>query len=244
MDAPRTCRRCGTALDEGLCARCLLELGLGGTPQELDEPAASAPSVRFVPPTAAELAPLFPDLEIGELLGHGGMGAVFRARQKKLERDVALKVLPKELSADRKFAERFLREARALARLSHPNIVAVHDYGETGGVCWLLLEYVDGANLRAILKSGRMDSRTALALVRELCDALQYAHDEGVVHRDIKPENVLVDRRGRAKVADFGLAKLIGPAQGADLTREGQVMGTPHYMAPEQIERPREVDHR
>ncbi len=198
----------------------------------------------MVPPTIEELSGLFPDLEIESLIGQGGMGAVFRARQKKLDRVVALKVLPREISGNRDFARRFLREARALARLSHPSIVGVHEYGETDGICWLLLEYVDGSNLRGILRSGLMDSRQALALVRDLCDALQYAHDEGVVHRDIKPENVLVDRRGRAKVADFGLAKLIGPVQDAHLTREGQVMGTPHYMAPEQIERPREVDHR
>jgi len=243
MNAPRSCHRCGAALTEETCARCLLELGLE-PPLLSDEPAPSAPSVRMVAPSIEELAAFFPDLEVEALIGQGGMGAVFRARQKKLDRVVALKVLPREISGNRDFADRFLREARALARLSHPSIVGVHEYGETNGICWLLLEYVDGSNLRGILRAGLMESRQALALVRDLCDALQYAHDEGVVHRDIKPENVLVDRRGRAKIADFGLAKLIGPAQDANLTREGQVMGTPHYMAPEQIERPREVDHR
>ncbi len=246
MQPEPVCRRCGAALppDGAPCPRCLLELGVAAPPPADDEPATSAPSVRMVPPGIDELRGLFPDLEFESLIGHGGMGAVFRARQKKLQRDVALKVLPRELSADRAFADRFLREARALARLSHPNIVAVHDYGETGGICWLMLEYVDGVNLRGVLRAGSLSPRQALAIVRELCDALQYAHDEGVVHRDIKPENVLVDRRGRAKVADFGLAKLVGAPADADLTREGQVMGTPHYMAPEQIERPRDVDHR
>src|SRR6185503_14670741 len=168
----------------------------------------------------------------------------YKARQKRLGREVALKVLHGELTGDPVFVERFLREAQAMARLAHPGIVTVHDYGEREGRCFLVMEYVDGANLRALLRAGKLEPRQALDIVRQLCDALQFAHDEGVVHRDIKPENVLVDAKGRVRVADFGLAKLVGPAGSITLTDAGQVMGTPHYMAPEQVERPRDVDHR
>jgi tRNA A-37 threonylcarbamoyl transferase component Bud32 len=202
-----------------------------------------APS--FVPPTPAELAPLFSQLEIIELLGQGGMGAVYKARQPRLDRLVALKILPPQAALDPNFAERFAREARALARLSHPQIVAMYDFGDVNGLYYFLMEYVDGADLRQLIRSRSLAPEQALAIVPQICDALQYAHDEGVVHRDIKPENVLVDRRGRVKIADFGLAKLLG-ASTADitLTRTQQVMGTPNYMAPEQIEHPQQVDHR
>jgi len=143
------------------------------------------------------------------------------------------------------FAERFNREARALARLNHPNIVAVYEFGHVEGLHFFLMEYVDGANLRQLEKAARLAPREALQLIPQICDALQYAHDEGVVHRDIKPENVLVDRKGRVKIADFGLAKILGrDAESLRLTDEGQVMGTPHYMAPEQVARPLTVDHR
>ena len=173
------------------------------------------------------------------------MGAVYRARQKTLDRIVALKVLPPEVGRDPAFAERFTREARALARLTHPNIVMVFDFGETNGYFYFLMEYVDGVNLRQSLQAHRLSPEQALAIVPQICEALQYAHDEGIVHRDIKPENVLLDKRGHVKIADFGLAKLLGrPGGTLNLTGTGQVMGTPHYMAPEQLEKPLEVDHR
>jgi serine/threonine protein kinase len=190
-----------------------------------------------------EVARRFPQLEIKALVGQGGMGVVYRARQPRLDRDVALKLLPPEQTSDPSFAERFLREARAMARLAHPNIVAVHDFGESDGLCWLLMDFVDGVNLREALRAGGLPPEKALAVVPQLCNALQYAHDEGVVHRDIKPENVLLDRQGRVKIADFGLAKLGGP-QDVTLTGERQVFGTPHYMAPEQMESACDVDHR
>jgi serine/threonine protein kinase len=224
-----------------------------------------SPSGRFVAPEPAELGPYFPQLEILELLGHGGMGAVYKARQRQLNRIVALKILPTETAADPAFAERFQREARALAHLNHPHIVTVHDFGgppsspgtEIGsggnppeggtasGLCYFVMEFVDGSNLRRLLESGHLAPREALAIVPQICDALQYAHDEGVVHRDIKPENILIDRKGRVKIADFGLAKLLGRApESFGLTGSNQVMGTPHYIAPEQVERPLAVDHR
>ncbi len=201
-------------------------------------------------PAPADLAGHFPGLEILELLGQGGMGYVYKARQRGLDRLVALKLLPADIGDDRSFADRFGREARALARLSHPSIVAVHDSGQVNGLYFFLMEFVDGLNLRDLLHRSperRLDRAEALRIVAALCDALEYAHQEGVVHRDIKPENILLDRRGRVKIADFGLAKLLGrddDVSSMGLTMPRQRLGTPHYMAPEQTERPLEVDHR
>jgi serine/threonine protein kinase len=191
------------------------------------------------------LAPHFPELEIIELLGQGGMGAVYKARQRKLDRLVALKILPPEWGGDPAFAERFAREARALARLNHPQVVSVHDFGEAGGHYFLIMEFVDGGSLRQFLAAGPLPPEQALAIVGQVCDALQYAHEQGVVHRDIKPENILLDRRGQVKIADFGLAKLLRRSRSEfTLTVAGQVMGTLDYMAPEQRTGPQTVDHR
>jgi predicted Ser/Thr protein kinase len=196
-------------------------------------------------PPLADIAAAFPQLEILELLGKGGMGAVYKARQPHLDRFIALKVLPPDIGRDPAFAERFAREARALGRLNHANIVAVHDFGQADGLYWLSMEFVDGVNLRQAMRAGQLTPEQALRIVPQLCDALQFAHDEGVVHRDIKPENILLDRRGRVKVADFGLAKLLGQsAADTGLTGTQQVMGTQNYMAPEQLAGARTVDHR
>ncbi len=197
-------------------------------------------------PSLEEIATAFPDLEILDLIGHGGMSAVFRVRQPKLDRVVALKVLPKSLAATPGFAERFTREGRVLARLSHPNIVAVHDFGESGGFCYLIMEYVDGVNLRQAMRAGRFTPEQALNIIPALCDALQFAHSQGVLHRDIKPENILLDSKGRVKIADFGIAKIISEDAGDAmlLTQSGARLGTAPYMAPEQIEQPSSVDHR
>lgn len=233
-----TCPTCGRLLPsgvlQGLCPACLLAQG-----------AESVGYPGFAPPPAEEVARLFPQLEILGLLGSGGMGAVYRARQPALDRIVALKVLPAGDGGRADFAERFNREARALARLSHPNVVAVYEFGRAGDLHYFLMEFVDGSNLRQLERTGRLSTREALQIIPQICDALQYAHNQGVVHRDIKPENVLVDRTGRVKIADFGLARILGLDPAASrLTLEGQVMGTPHYMAPEQLERPLTVDHR
>ena len=236
------CPSCGKSMSAGalagLCPACLLAQGLGTD-------VGGGRKAPFVPPPLEEVAKLFPQLEILGLLGAGGMGAVYKARQPALDRIVALKILPSHNEEGANFAERFNREARALARLSHPNIVAVFEFGQAGALGFFIMEFVDGANLRQFEKAGRLSPREALQIIPQICDALQYAHDEGVVHRDIKPENVLVDRKGRVKIADFGLAKILGQdAESLRLTAEGQVMGTPHYMAPEQIEKPLTVDHR
>jgi serine/threonine protein kinase len=255
----RHCPHCGAALPsdapEGVCPQCFLGLGLGSRPESQPDPSAAVrsgppttpyrPDAKFVAPEPAVLAKHFPQLEILELLGQGGMGAVYKARQPRLNRLVALKILPAEVAADPAFSERFAREAQALAQLTHPNIVAVHDFGEAGGLYYFLMEYVDGVDLRQMLRTGQLRPQEALAIVPQICQALQFAHDEGIVHRDIKPENILLDKKGRVKIADFGLAKLLGrPPSGFQLTGSQQVMGTPHYMAPEQMERPQAVDHR
>jgi serine/threonine protein kinase len=294
----------------------------------------------YAAPTPAELASRFPDLEILEPLGRGGMGVVYKARQKQLDRLIALKILSPKIARDPAFAERFVREARAMAKLNHPHIVAVYDFGQmppgergtgastssssaemkTGGedtLYYFLMELVDGVTLRRLLDTGKLAPEEALAIVPQICEALQYAHDAGVVHRDIKPENILLGKNGQVKIADFGLAKLIGRAAAAtaqafpaasndtskgedfqgsspsrergaegdgiacesgfanaapwdgaqnaslprpntddacaareaplpapQLTAAGQVMGTPQYMAPEQVANPQSVDHR
>jgi hypothetical protein len=246
------CPECGTALPadapEGLCPQCLLKGVISSARYAAKSAPADATGPYAAPPTAPpveELAPLFPQLEILELIGRGGMGAVYKARQPSLDRLVAVKVLPREPGQDPAFAERFGREARALARLGHPNIVAVHDVGQAGDFYYFVMEHVDGVNLRQVLRDGQLKPEQALRIVPQICDALQYAHEEGVVHRDIKPENILLDKKGRVKIADFGLAKLLGRDTGDfTLTGSRQVMGTLYYMAPEQVERPLEVDHR
>jgi serine/threonine protein kinase len=196
-------------------------------------------------PSLARVAAAFPQLEILELIGRGAMGFVFKARQPHLDRFVALKLLPDKLARDPQFTERFNREGRVLAKLNHPNIVSVFDFGPTEHFYYLMMEFVDGVNLRQAMQAGRFSPSEALAIVPKICEALQYAHEQGVLHRDIKPENILLDAKGRVKIADFGIAKLVGedPAS-ARLTGTGAALGTPHYMAPEQLEKPSEVDHR
>ncbi len=247
METQKICPNCRKPLPPdvplGLCPECLIKSGFpteggGGVSGE-------AAGARFVPPPVEEIARLFPQLEILGLIGKGGMGAVYKARQPALDRFVALKVLPPAVGSDPGFAERFNREARALARLNHPNIVAVHDFGRTGPLHYLLMEFVDGTNLREVEHAGRLSPEQALAIVPQICEALQFAHNEGIVHRDIKPENLLLDKKGRVKITDFGIAKIVGvPAGKVSLTGAKDVVGTPHYMAPEQIEKPQAVDHR
>lgn len=199
----------------------------------------------FKPPTTDEIEKLFPSLEIISLLGAGGMGAVYKARQKGLDRMVALKILPEEFGHDVRFALRFTREARTLAKLNHPNIVAVHEFGNVNDVYYFLMEYVDGSTLRDAVQAGQLAPEHALAIVPYLCDALQYAHDQGFVHRDIKPENILLAKDGSVKIADFGLSRIMSndPLE-TSLTQTHQVLGTPRYMAPEQFEGSHRVDHR
>jgi predicted Ser/Thr protein kinase len=187
---------------------------------------------------------LFPQLEVLSFLGKGGMGAVYKARQPGLDRVVALKILPPQTAGGPGFVERFNREARALAKLSHPNIVTVYEFGQANGLPYFVMEFVDGLNLRELEQAGKLRPREALQLVPQICEALQFAHDEGIVHRDIKPENILVDKKGRVKIADFGIAKIVGSGRDVSITETKGAVGTPHYMAPEQLEKPTSVDHR
>ena len=240
----KVCPHCGThVIDElpgGLCPTCLMDAARQSQ-EQVDRTQTLKEGFRT--PTINEMARLFPELEIIQFVGRGGMGAVYKVRQKNLDRIVALKVFLYRAD-DAEFAVRFQREARALARLNHPNIVTVHDFGVREDAHYLIMEYIDGLNLRQISAEERISPEMALQIVPQLCDALQYAHDNGVIHRDIKPENLLLDTNGRINIADFGLAKMQGNELNGTLTRTQQVMGTVNYMAPEQRERPTEVDHR
>jgi eukaryotic-like serine/threonine-protein kinase len=171
--------------------------------------------------------------ELEELVGTGGMSSVYRAHDKLLERDVALKVLHDHYTADGDYVERFRREARSVAQLSHPNIVTVIDRGEQDGRQFIVFEYVDGENLKALLqREGPLPEREAIELGLQVARALGFAHEHGLVHRDVKPQNVLLNGDGRAKVTDFGIARSLDVHGG--LTQTGTVMGTSDYIAPEQ----------
>jgi serine/threonine protein kinase len=244
------CPQCGASLPPnapaGLCPNCLMQLNLKSETVFIGEQPIAQPPL---PPE--KIAPHFPQLEILECLGRGGMGVVYKARQKTLNRFVALKLLAPERVNDPKFAERFTREAHALAALNHPNIVTVYDFGQAGGFYYLLMEFVDGMNLRQLSRARKFTPEEALTIVPPLCDALQFAHERGIVHRDIKPENILLDKNGRVKVADFGIAKMLGPGNGengggtsvpANATQSA--IGTPGYSAPEQKSSPQNVDSR
>src|SRR3954468_14597243 len=185
-------------------------------------------------PQAAHLsAALGSQYEVVRLLGRGGMGVVYLAREPFLDREVAVKVLPADLASGNA-RDRFLREARTAARLSHPHIVPLHTFGQSGDVLFYVMGYVEGESLEAKLRRvGRMPADQARRVIDEISDTLQYAHSMGVVHRDLKPDNILLDRHtGRALLTDFGIAKQ--RADTATLTRTGMIVGTPHYMSPEQ----------
>jgi serine/threonine protein kinase len=181
------------------------------------------------------------------LIGRGGMGAVYKGTQLSLERDVAIKLLPPAFERqDLAFAERFKNEARLMGRMNHPAIVSVYDFGRTvDGQLYFVMEYVDGTDVqRMIAREGKLPPEHALAITAHLCDALGYAHKQGIVHRDIKPSNVLIDMEGRIKVADFGLAKLSDKTQNYGLTQTGMALGTPDYVAPESLMLCTDVDGR
>lgn len=247
--AERTCPHCGSALPadvpESQCPRCLMAQII--EPTQAGEPAPLIPTL-----TPEELAPHFPQLEILECLGRGGMGVVYKARQKSLNRLIALKLLAPERSDDPQFAARFEKEAHALAALNHSNIVSVYDFGRAGDFYFLLMEFVDGVNLRQLLQAKRLTPKEALSIVPPVCDALQCAHDHGIVHRDIKPENLLIDKSGTVKIADFGIAKIVHSSHLAPRDEPGasppeaarMPLGTPDYAAPEQYDNTVTTDHR
>lgn len=257
MDSAKQCPQCGSEVSartaEGMCPQCLMAAALS---DGLESPAfvpTMQSSGRFIPPSSESLVNSFPNVEILETLGHGGMGAVYKARQKKLDRLVALKIVRPDNADDPTFTVRFNREARTLARLNHPSIVGVYDFGDVDYVdeegkssklYYFLMEFVDGVNLRRLMQTEKTTPSQALPIVMQICEALQYAHNQGIVHRDIKPENILLDAQGRVKIADFGLAKLNNDNDDVNLTGTRQVLGTLQYMAPEQMSQSRQVDHR
>ncbi len=181
--------------------------------------------------------------EILGKLGEGGMGVVYRARQIALDRVVALKTLPASRSMDPEFQNRFEREAKAMATLSHPNIIPVFDFGREKETYYFAMEWVDSGDLRKKMDAGRLPVAETIDIITQLLDALEYAHESGIVHRDLKPENILIDANGRPRIVDFGLALLTDPDT-QNLTMTGTRMGTASYASPEQQEDSHAVDHR
>ncbi|MCW0219740.1 MAG: protein kinase [Prosthecobacter sp.] len=218
------------------------------------QPAKAAPSVSdgvagWAPmqiyPSPEELTSMMPKDEyfFDSLIGQGGMGAVFRGRQLKLDRAVAIKILHRQHGTDYSYAERFRREAQVLAQMNHPNIVSVYDFGVVGDYLYYVMEYISGQDLHQLMGTRQISQAQALEIVPAICDALSYAHAKGLVHRDIKPANVLISTDGRIKLADFGLAKHFDKPS-TMLTRSNMAMGTPEYAAPEQYDTQAVVDHR
>jgi len=189
--------------------------------------------------------------EIIEELGKGGMGQVYVAEDQRLKRRVAVKVLPVEMTHSDESRKRFEREAKAVAALSHPNILAIHDFGEDRGAPFAVMELLDGDTLRDILRENPLPPSAAMDYAKQIASGVAYAHEQGIIHRDLKPENIMITKEGRAKILDFGLAKsrfLEGGAQEAAVTitqatEPGMIMGTLGYMSPEQV-RGKDIDHR
>ncbi len=194
----------------------------------------------FIAPDPADLAPLFPGYEIEGLIATGGMGAVYAAVQKSLDRSVAIKILPPELSADAAFRAGFEAEAKAMARLNHPNLIGVYDFGEVSGMLYIIMEFVPGCSLFHSSHGIAIDPAEVIRIVSGICSGLAHAHDNGIIHRDIKPANVLLDLNANPKIGDFGLAR---PAD-RQIQEGEEIFGTPHYTAPEVVNSPHNVDHR
>ncbi len=211
----------------------------------LHTPARVAGELNATVIRAPDKGPEIPGYQLLDVLGRGGMGEVWRARQLSLDRMVAVKVLPQSLSSDREFVARFEKEAQALASLSHPNIIQIIDRGVVGSNYFFVMEFVQGRSLRELMGSGPVAAGEALRLIIQICHAIDYAHDRGIIHRDLKPENILLDERNHVKVADFGLASFVGhTVEKANLTATSVAMGTINYMAPEQRRDAKSVDGR
>src|SRR5213592_2622178 len=238
--APRVCRKCGAEIfadaPEGLCTACLFETGLDLPADETDEPPNAG---RARPPGAPKMKSGstgtfgdFGDYELLEVIGRGGQGVVYRARQKSLNRTVALKVIGLGHWATEAHVKRFRREAEAAASLEHPCIVPIHEVGERDGACYFSMRFVEGGQLDEILKREPIQPRRAVELIVKLARTVHYAHEHGILHRDIKPGNILLDENGEPHLTDFGLARLLDTQ--SSVTRTIDVLGTPSYMAPEQ----------
>ncbi|MEK7953610.1 serine/threonine-protein kinase [Luteolibacter soli] len=195
-------------------------------------------STSFEAPSLEVLSGLLPAYEFDSFIAQGGMGAVYKARQRALDRVVAIKVLPRELGEDPVFRESFETEARAMARLNHPNLIGVYDSGDIDGMLYIVMEYVNGKSLYHSAYNLAVDPEQAAALVKGICDGLAHAHENGVIHRDIKPANILLNEKVVPKIGDFGLARP------ADADSPGLIMGTPGYTAPEIYDNPEHFDVR
>ncbi len=193
----------------------------------------------FVAPSIEELQKNFPAYIIESFIAQGGMGAVYLARQKSLDRKVAIKILPAEFGGDASYRASFETEAKAMARLNHHNLVGIYDFGDIDGMLYIIMEYIPGRSLFDTAHGQAVDQKEAASLIMEMCDGLEHAHQAGMIHRDIKPANVLIDDEARPKIVDFGLAKPLGEKQ-----TEGVVFGTPGYTANEVLSDPHSVDHR
>ena len=194
----------------------------------------------FVAPDIAQLAPLFPGYEIESLIATGGMGAVYCAVQKSLDRTVAIKILPREFGKDAAFCAGFEAEAKAMARLNHPNLIGVYDFGEVEGMLYIIMEFVPGKSLYHSAYGIAIDAGETIRLVTGICNGLAHAHAHGIIHRDIKPSNILLDLNAQPKIGDFGLAHPVG----RKIEEGEEIFGTPHYTAPEVVNSPQSVNDR
>src|SRR6266850_7414745 len=245
----RVCRKCGAKIfsdaPRGLCTACMLETALGILPDAVAEVDSSAGSLDELSrdnakPTsgvkeavrAATMLGELGDYELLEEIGRGAQGVVFRARQKSLNRTVALKVISLGQWASKPHLKRFRLEAEAAARLEHPGIVPIHEVGERDGSCYFSMKFVEGGQLDEVVRHTPMSIRQTAELIAKVARIVQYAHEHGILHRDIKPGNILLDAKGEPHLTDFGLARLVETE--STVTRTLEVLGTPSYMAPEQ----------
>src|SRR5712671_7282621 len=222
------CSRCGTENDDAskFCRSCGLDLSHTTPVAAVRDQQVEATEVDLVREQLKD------EYEILEELGRGGMAIVFKAREKQLDRDVAIKVLPFSLAFDKEFVERFQREARTSARLEHPNIIPIYRVGKAGRIIYFVMKFLRGKPLSSVLAArGTLPPPEIRQILVQVARALAYAHKSGIVHRDIKPDNIMFDEHGLAVVTDFGIAKA---ASGGKLTGTGMSIGTPHYMSPEQ----------
>ena len=244
----RICRKCGAKIfsdaPKGLCTGCMLETALGLFPEDvaagnapggkenvLRDDASAVPDVKGMA-RAANMLGEFGDYELLEEIGRGGQGVVFRARQKSLNRTVALKVIGLGQWATKAHLKRFRREAEAAASLDHPCIVPIYEVGERDGSCYFSMKFIEGGQLDEVIRRTPMSIRQAAELIAKVARTVHYAHEHGILHRDIKPGNILLDAKGEPHLTDFGLARLLESE--STITRTLEVMGTPSYMAPEQ----------
>jgi len=242
------CQKCGSEIRQaiGVCPRCILTQAVESIAAS-DHPALGAMAVSGRCPSIDSLNEQFPDFEFHELLGRGGSGWTFRATQKSLSRSVAIKLISRTTS-HAEALERFQREAGILAKLNHPSIVTVHDFGIQDQFLYIVMEFVPGTTLRRLIAPGKLKSERVIGIGKQICDALDYAHAKGLVHRDIKPENILVvssEPEVEIRLADFGISRMALERDSmGGLTRTGLIIGTPFYMAPEQQVPGKSIDRR